>query len=111
MNEDVDLLKLYVEENSEAAFAELVRRRIGLVYVIAWRRTYDVHSAQDVTQAVFTALSRKAPLLVGGPYRSAHFAASDAVRAARRQQHHEHEVRAMQLVDGQKTEPDWQQLS
>jgi hypothetical protein len=32
MNEDADLLSRYAESRSEEAFAELVRRRIGLVY-------------------------------------------------------------------------------
>lgn len=117
MNEDLDLLRRYVEERSEAAFAELVRRRIGLVYAIAWRRTREAHSAQDVTQVVFTALARKAPqllghqTLVGWLYRSAHFAASDAARAARRQQRREEEALAMQPADSHPPEPDWQKLS
>lgn len=117
MNEDADLLRRYVEEKSEAAFAELVRRRIGLVYAIAWRHTRNAHTAQDVTQAVFTALARKAPqlvshqVLVGWLYRSTHFAASDAVRAALRHQRHEEEALTMHECDRQNPEPAWQQLS
>ncbi|HEX2855020.1 MAG TPA: sigma factor [Opitutaceae bacterium] len=78
-----------MDESSETAFAEFVRRRIGLVYAIAWRRTHDAHSAQDMTQAFFTTLARKAPqlirhqILVGWLYPSAHFATSHAIRAVR----------------------------
>lgn len=117
MNEDADLLRRYVEEKSEAAFAELVRRRIGLVYAVAWRHTRDAHTAQDVTQLVFTALARKAPqllghqVLVGWLYRSAHFAASDAVRAARRQQRREEEALTMHECDRPTPDPAWSQLS
>lgn len=116
MNEDADLLRRYVEEKSEAAFAQLVRRRIGLVYAIAWRHTRDAHTAQDVTQAVFTALARKAPqlarhhALVGWLYRSAHFAATDAVRGAIRRQR-QAEALIMHETDPSATEPGWQQLS
>lgn len=117
MNEDADLLKRYVEGRSQAAFAALVRRRIGLVYAIAWRRTRDAHSAEDITQTVFTALAKKAPQLVGHPtlvgwlYRSAHFAASDAVRAARRRQRGEAEALLMQQLEREAAGPDWHTLS
>lgn len=86
MNDESELLRRYADERAEAAFAEIVRRRIELVYSVAWRHTRDAHRAEDVTQAVFTALARKAmelsrrPVLVGWLYRSAQFAASDAVR-------------------------------
>lgn len=35
--EDSDLLRRYVEQGAQDAFAELVRRRIGLVYAVALR--------------------------------------------------------------------------
>jgi len=35
MIEDVDLLRCYVNDRSEEAFAEWVQRRIGLVYAVA----------------------------------------------------------------------------
>jgi RNA polymerase sigma factor (sigma-70 family) len=117
MSDDAELLRRYVEENSETAFTELVRRRIGLVYAIASRRTRDVHRAKDVTQAVFTALAQKAAQLVGHQtlvgwlYRSAHFAASDAVRAARREQRREEDILIMQQLDRHSPEPTWHQLS
>ena len=117
MNEDAELLRRFVEQESETAFAELVSRRIGLVYAIAWRRTHDAHLAKEVTQSVFTALARKAPRLVGHQtlvgwlYRSARFAASNAVRVARRQQHRQEEIVTMQQLDRDTPEPDWQQLS
>src|SRR3954463_6968618 len=111
MTEDAELLRRYAEEKSEQAFAELVQRRIGLVYSVARRHTHDTHRAEEVTQAVFTALARKAsalaqrPVLVGWLYRSAQFAASDAVRAERRRQAREQAAYTMQELTRRGTEP------
>jgi hypothetical protein len=61
MTEDRQLLRRYAEERSEAAFTELVRRYIDLVYAAALRVVAgDAHLAQDVAQMVFTELARKA---------------------------------------------------
>ena len=61
MNDDAALLRHYAEEGSEAAFTELVRRRVDLVYSVALRRTGgDAHRAADVAQQVFIALARDA---------------------------------------------------
>lgn len=113
MIDDADLLRRYAEERSEEAFAELVRRRIGLVYSVAWRHTRDAQRAEDVTQAVFTALARKAgelarrPVLVGWLYRSAQFAASDAVRVEVRRKAREQEAHTMNESEREAPEPDW----
>jgi RNA polymerase sigma factor (sigma-70 family) len=116
MIEDAELLRRYAREKSQEAFAELVRRRIGLVYSVALRHTHDAHRAEDVTQAVFTDLARKAgqlvdrPVLVGWLFRSAQFAASDAVRAEVRRQIREQEANTMERITQEAPEPDWAQL-
>src|SRR3984957_1357522 len=91
MVEDIELLRSYVERQSEAAFTELVTQRIGLVYSIALRQTHgDIHLAQDVTQRVFVALARKASglkrreTIVGWLYQVTHFISVDAVRTEQR---------------------------
>src|ERR1043165_5444746 len=61
--EDVDLLKAYVQNRSDSAFDELMRRHVDLVYTAARRCVADAHLAEDVTQAVFIVLSRKAASL------------------------------------------------
>ena len=54
MSQDAELLRRYATEHSEAAFAELVRRHVDLVYSAALRLVNgDTHGAQDVTQQVF----------------------------------------------------------
>ena len=45
---DAQLLRKYAERRPEAAFAELVRRHIDLVYSAALRMVCDSHLAQDV---------------------------------------------------------------
>lgn len=60
MNDDAALLRSYAEEGSDAAFTELVRRHVDLVYGAALRRTGDPHRAADVAQQVFTKLARGA---------------------------------------------------
>ena len=117
MIEDAELLRRYAEDRSEAAFAELVHRRIGLVYSVALRQTRDAHRAEDVAQSVFSALARKAgplsqrPVLVGWLYRSAQFAAADVVRAEQSRARREQEAHIMQTTqerDG--PDPAWEKV-
>lgn len=105
MNEDHELLRRYVEDRSEGAFAELVKRRVNLVYSVAVRQCGgDAHLAEDVTQKVFADLARKAselaerPVLSGWLYRSAQFAAADIVRSERRRRVREQENQLMNEI-------------
>lgn len=105
MNDDRELLRRYAEDRSEPAFAELVQRHLRLVYHAALRQCGgDVHRAQDVTQAVFTDLARKAsllarrPVLVGWLYTSTRYAAAHAVRGEARRQKREQEAHAMNEI-------------
>ncbi len=99
---DSDLLRRFVDEHSQEAFAELVRRRVGLVYAAALRQVGgDAHRAEDVTQEVFIDLARKAralsrhPALIGWLYTSTHFAAAKCLRAEQRRARREQEAHAM----------------
>lgn len=102
MIEDAELLRRYADSNANDAFAELVRRRVNLVYSVALRQVGgDAHLAEDVTQRVFADLARKArtlsghAVLSGWLYRSAQFAASDVVRSERRRRAREQEAQTM----------------
>jgi len=118
MNDDAELLRQYADHRSEPAFAELVRRHLGLVYHAALRQTNgDTHRAQDVAQEVFTSLARKArtlaqrPALAGWLHTSTRYAALQAVRTERRRQNREQEIYAM--TDTLQSDPsgiEWERL-
>jgi len=118
MTDDSQLLRRFADEHSEAAFAELVRRHLGLVYSAALRRTGgNPQLAEDASQAVFTALARNAgrlarhPALVGWLYTSTHFAAAKLVRGEGRRRAREQEAQAMQdLTSPPRPEADWGRL-
>ena len=58
--DDVQLLREYIGQGSQEAFAELVNRYIGVVYSAAMRQMGESHAAEDVAQAVFIALAQNA---------------------------------------------------
>ncbi len=112
---DAELLAEWSARRSEAAFARLVERYIALVHSAARRQVNDPHLAEEITQAVFILLARKAgslrrTVLAGWLCRTAYFAAREALRTERRRQHREQLAATMQTPD---TPPDaaWQQLA
>src|SRR5438552_12306004 len=93
MTESQHLLAEYVETGSEAAFREVVRCYVDLVYSSALRLVNgDAHLAEDVTQTVFTDLARMArklpreAMLGGWLHRHTCFVASNMIRSERRRQ-------------------------
>ncbi len=116
MIDDGALLRQYLEERSEEAFTELVRRHLSVVYFAALRRVGgDRHLADDVAQSVFADLAKKAatlkdrPVLVGWLYTSTRFAAAQAVRTEQRRRTHEQEAQTMQELHST-PEANWEQL-
>ncbi len=90
---DADLLAA-VAGHDPAALGELVRRHVDLVYAAAVRQTRDRHVAEDVTQAVFLVLSRRAASVRGSAlpawlHQTTRYAAANATRSARRRRRHE----------------------
>ncbi len=105
MTTDRELLQRYVREDSGEAFEEIVRRHVDLVYGTALRQLCgNVSLAQDVTQAVFTALASKGDELLtishlaGWLYGTTRFTASHAVRTERRRQDREQKAQAMHAL-------------
>src|SRR5437867_1209613 len=115
---DQELLREYAASGAETAFARLVERHVDLVYSAAFRQTGNHAMAQDVTQAVFTILARKAAslrrdtVLSGWLFRAVRYAALDARKIEARRQIREQEVAQMQLTDSiSATETDWEQMA
>lgn len=118
MLDDSQLLRRFVEESAQDAFAELVQRRVNLVYSAALRQVGgDAHLAQDVAQGVFVALARSARSLTGRAaltgwlYTATRFTAAKIVRERRRRSAREQEADHMnQLMNQAKPEPQWNDL-
>src|SRR6185312_13754483 len=102
MRTDAELLHSYASDHSESAFTELVERHIDLVYSAAARETHgDQALAEDITQAVFAELARKAnhlerhPVMSGWLYTCVRRMAANVRRANERRQRREQEAYAM----------------
>lgn len=116
MNDDRELLLRYAHQRDDAAFAELVRRHVDLVYSAALRQVNgDAHLAQDATQLVFADLARKAGtlashrVLAGWLFTSTRFAAAKLVRSEQRRRRRELEAHTMNELTGG-TERDWDRV-
>jgi len=116
MLEDKELLAAHANEGSETAFATLVERHISLVYSSALRQTHNPHLAEEITQAVFILLARKAgklsrdTVLPGWLCRTAQFAARNALKAELRRQQHETKAQMESLLH--EPEPDaWPEIA
>src|SRR5262245_36156481 len=113
---DAELLLAYARDGSEAAFTELVKRHVDLVYGAAGRQTGDAHLAEEVAQSVFCLLARKAgsltarDSLAGWLYRATGFMAARALRSEQRRLRREREAAEMNRND-LNPEETWHQLS
>src|SRR6185369_3343402 len=93
--DDLELLRQYVEKQSDAAFETLVKRHVNLVYSAALRSVESAQEAEEITQAVFVILARKAQslrketILSGWLYQTARLTAANfrrgEIRRARRE--------------------------
>ena len=96
--DDIELLRQFAVENSEAAFAALAARHVHLVYSTALRQVGNSHSAEEITQAVFIILARKAKkfsrktILTGWLHKTARLTAANFLRTEIRRQHREQEA-------------------
>ncbi len=117
MSDDMMLVREYAASQSETAFETLISRHINLVYSAALRQVRDAHLAEEISQAVFVILARKAgslgskTILSGWLYRTARFAAADMLKIQRRRQRREQEVCMQSTFDDHPMDAAWQELS
>src|SRR5262245_36236987 len=114
---DIELLQEYAQRNSEEAFATLVHRYINLVYSVAFRQLGNTHQAEEVTQAVFVILAKKAPdirrgtPLAGWLYETARLTTANFLRGEMRRQRREQEAFMESQIHESNAEPGWSGLA
>jgi RNA polymerase sigma factor (sigma-70 family) len=113
---DNELLAEFARTESETAFTSLVARHINLVYSAALRFTRNPHHAEEITQAVFTILVRKAAtlgrnvVLPGWLYQTARLTSANFLRSEIRRQRHEQEA-YMQSTLNKADSNRWEQIA
>ena len=106
---DMVLLAEYGRLESEEAFANLVKRHVDLVYSIALRHVHVPAHAEEITQAVFIILARKAgnlghlQVLEGWMHETTRLTALNFLRGERRRQFREQEA---YMESSLQTQPD-----
>jgi RNA polymerase sigma factor (sigma-70 family) len=113
--DDLTLLRRFAHEHAEDAFAELVRRHVGLVFHAALRQVGTAARAEEVAQTVFIILAQKAatltdrPVLAGWLHTATRLAALKAWRTEQRRRRREQEAHAMQTSESE-PDPGWERL-
>src|ERR1700690_812665 len=108
--EDSTLLQRYVENHSDEAFAGLVTRHVNLVYSVALRQVGKPHAAEEITQAVFIILAKKAAQLrhdraLGSwLFQTTRLTANNFIRSESRRRHREEEACMQSVLEETGTE-------
>lgn len=116
MDDDRQLLRQFVEHNSQEAFAALTKRYLSLVYSVCRRETDNAETAEDVTQAVFLILARKAPalrrnvILSGWLFQTARFAAKNARTQETRRMAYEQKAAEEMEQQSRPEEASWDEI-
>src|SRR5215471_4282388 len=113
--DDNALLREYIERDSGEAFATIVTRHVNKVYSVALRRTRNPDQAEEITQAVFVILAKKARnlpkavILSGWLCRTAQLTAATLVRSEARRAKREQEA-YMQTLQNEPESEVWPQI-
>ncbi len=114
---DEQLLHHYAETGDHDTFARIVSRHADWVYSVALRQVRDSGTAEDVAQAVFIILARKArslgrgTILSGWLFRAVRFVAIDALRSEHRRRMREQSAYREMEVTMQDAEVEWDKVS
>src|SRR5271169_6809573 len=114
--DDIALLREFAATESEAAFAALVERHVNLVYSVALRSVGNAHAAQEISQAVFIILARKAKslgaktVLSGWLYQTTRLTAANHLRTEIRRRNREQEAFMQSTLNESESEA-WLQIA
>ena len=115
---DQQLLGDYAAAQSDGAFSEIVARHAGFVYAAALRQTENRTAAEEITQAVFVILARKASalrremVLEGWLFRTVRYAVMDfRKREARRIRREQEAARVHSTEAGDETQSVWNNIA
>jgi RNA polymerase sigma factor (sigma-70 family) len=112
---DLDLLRQFARDHSQAAFTVLVNRHVNLVYSAALRQVRSPQLAEEIAQSVFSDLARAAgrlneatggaPVLTAWLYQVTRRTAIDAIRKESRRRLREQI--AVEMTNMNATANDW----
>ncbi len=112
----MELLRNYAQQGSEEAFAEVVRKHVNLVYSVAFRQTGMAAQAEEITQAVFVILARKAAslrpktILEGWLHETTRLTALSFLRGERRRQFREQEAYMQSILQEPTGDSVWKHM-
>jgi RNA polymerase sigma factor (sigma-70 family) len=111
MNER-ELLTRFATDGCDRSFEQLVRQNVDMIFSAARRQVGGCELAEDVTQAVFVLLARKAGKirgpLAGWLILTTHFCAANAKKLAARREFHERRAGEMKLAEsGAREQSEW----
>lgn len=104
-------LKQYARDGSEAAFAELIRQHMDLVYSVCQREIGDTMLAEEATQAVFLVLAQKAgslrqeAALASWLFTTARLTSRSILRRERRRQRREEKAVVEAVIEMEQATP------
>ena len=113
---DRELLNRFTQNESDQAFALIVERYIHLVHSVALRHTANPHHADEITQAVFIILARRAAsldhrtILSGWLYHTARLTAANFLRSEIRRSKREQESFMQSGPDEPPTPKIWNEV-
>jgi RNA polymerase sigma factor (sigma-70 family) len=114
---DRALLRQYLENHSDEAFAALVARHVNLVYSVALRSVVDPHQAEEITQAVFIILAKKAlrlrhdKALSSWLFQTTRLTANNYLRSEARRHGREQEAYMQSRLDEPGSDEAWPQIA